>query len=194
MSQNGPCGVSRRKFLTTTVRDGGTRRGEGRHLTTARGARQNPGLEGPRPRPGFHFRWIINRPLAGRRSRSRATGTRSRPTIREGGTRADLWRARPRGWSCSSGRATAHDQGCIERARSGSARKLTPVRLPPGRARLATSPSPTGSAPPLYNRHSNVGSVGRFLLVDGRLAPGSRIHALNRPVCRSRWAVPTTDL
>ena len=39
------------------------------------------------------------------------------------------------------------DSNSSRLAVSPSLSMLTPVRLPPGRARLATSPSPTGSAP-----------------------------------------------
>jgi hypothetical protein len=44
-------------------------------------------------------------------------------------------------------RGTSSDSSSSRLAVSSSAIKLTPVRLPPGRARLATSPSLTGSAP-----------------------------------------------
>jgi hypothetical protein len=47
------------------------------------------------------------------------------------------------------GRGTSSDSSSSRLAVTSVASTLTLVRLPPGRARLATSPSPTGSAPPL---------------------------------------------
>jgi hypothetical protein len=46
-------------------------------------------------------------------------------------------------------RGTSSDSSSSRLAVSSVAVVMTPVRLPPGRARLATSPSLTGSGPPL---------------------------------------------
>jgi hypothetical protein len=54
------------------------------------------------------------------------------------------------GLTSTATRAAAGSNSCRSSSRfvaNSSAKKLTPVRLPPGRARLATKPSLTGSSP-----------------------------------------------
>ena len=69
----------------------------------------------------------------------------SRKLMREVRSKPDMpvWR------EDEEGRGTSSDSSSSRLAVTSVASTLTPVRLPPGRARLATSPSPTGSAPPL---------------------------------------------